>query len=120
MIARKHGFLAAVYQITLIDLEEKRKTERTRVLKSGSIRFGDTVVRRMLRCLSPSGVALDVASSADIPDRFSLFIVAQTKIHSCVSFGARNGASTSRSIRRSIRCWESSMTFELITLSMTR
>jgi hypothetical protein len=45
MIARKHGFLAAVYQMTLIDLEEKRKTERTRVLKSGSIRFGDTVVR---------------------------------------------------------------------------
>jgi hypothetical protein len=35
----------------------------------------------MLRCLSPSGVALDVASSADIPDQFTLFIVAEKKIH---------------------------------------
>ena len=70
--------------MTIIDLEEKRRTERTRVLKSGSIRFGDTALRCVLRCLSPAGVALDVASSANIPDRFSLFVAAEKKIHSCV------------------------------------
>ena len=67
----------------LIHMEDRRKNERSRVVKRGSIRFGDHATPCLLRSQSSSGVALDVASSVGIPDQFTLFILAEKKIHSC-------------------------------------
>ncbi len=68
--------------MTLIDMEDRRKHERCRVLKRGSIRFGDNAIPCLLRSQSPSGVALDVLSSNNIPDQFTL--LAEQTIRSCV------------------------------------
>jgi hypothetical protein len=69
--------------MTIVAIEDRRQSERRRVLKSGSIRFGNTAIFCMLRSLSPAGVSLDVASSIGIPDQFTLLIEAELKIHSC-------------------------------------
>jgi hypothetical protein len=69
--------------MTLIDMEDRRKSERCRVVKRGSIRFGDHATPCLLRSESPSGVALDIPSLAGIPDQFTLFVLAEKTIHSC-------------------------------------
>jgi PilZ domain len=69
--------------MTVIDLDERRATERTSVRETGLIRFGDTSMCCALRSLSSAGAALDVTSGVNIPDQFSLFIISEIAIHSC-------------------------------------
>jgi hypothetical protein len=67
--------------MTFIDLEDRRRKERRRATRCGSIMFGDMVLPCLLRCQSPSGVALDVMSSTSIPDQFKL--LTEAKVRSC-------------------------------------
>jgi hypothetical protein len=64
-------------------VRDARHSLRHRVLKSGSIRFGDVAVPCVLRNLSTTGVALDIGQHGGIPDQFTLIVHAENKIHSC-------------------------------------
>ncbi len=55
-------------------MEEKRSATRHRTLKAGSIEFGGGAVDCVVRNMSSSGAALDVASPIGIPDRVTLAI----------------------------------------------
>jgi PilZ domain len=68
--------------MTVIDLDA-RKTPRNRALDTGLIRFGDMSFSCSIRNVSKGGFALDVSSQADIPDRFTLIVVAERKTYSC-------------------------------------
>src|ERR1700686_1669800 len=54
-------------------MNERRKVQRHRTLKAGSITFnGDAGVDCRVRNLSPAGACLEVASQLGIPDEFVL------------------------------------------------
>jgi hypothetical protein len=53
-----------------------RSANRHRVLKAGTIEFGGSAINCMVRNLSNSGAALDVASPLGIPDHFTLVLQA--------------------------------------------
>jgi hypothetical protein len=55
---------------------EKRSADRHRVLKAGTIEFGGAAINCMVRNMSNTGAALDVASPAGIPDQFTLILLA--------------------------------------------
>jgi hypothetical protein len=56
-------------------MDERRKVQRHRTLKGGSIRFNRAGgIDCRVRNLSPAGACLDVASQAGIPDDFVLVI----------------------------------------------
>jgi len=77
-------------------MDEARQSPRHRVLKSGSIRFGDVAISCVLRNLSPVGVALDIGTQVGIPDQFTLIVVPGRKSIRALSFGEKIGASVSR------------------------
>lgn len=62
---------------------EKRGADRLRVLKAGTIEFGGGAINCMVRNLSDSGAALDVASPVGIPDHFTLVLPADGHYTSC-------------------------------------
>jgi hypothetical protein len=68
--------------MTVIDLDA-RKTPRNRLLDTGLIRFGDMSISCAIRNVSKGGFALDVGAQDDIPDRFTLIVVAEKKTYSC-------------------------------------
>jgi hypothetical protein len=53
-------------------MEDKRRTVRHRTLKAGSIAFGGSAINCVVRNLSDTGAALEVASPVGIPDQFEL------------------------------------------------
>jgi hypothetical protein len=53
---------------------EKRNADRHRVLKAGTIEFGGAAINCMVRNMSITGAALDVASPVGIPDQFTLVL----------------------------------------------
>ena len=56
-------------------MDEKRKVQRHRTLKAGSITFnGAGGVDCRVRNLSPAGACLEVASQVGIPDHFVLVV----------------------------------------------
>lgn len=56
-------------------MEERRKLQRHRTLKTGSIRFNRAAgIDCRVRNLSPAGACLEVASQLGIPDEFVLVI----------------------------------------------
>ena len=56
-------------------MEERRKVQRHRVLKAGSIGFNRAAgIDCRVRNLSPAGACLDVASQIGIPDDFVLVV----------------------------------------------
>ena len=56
-------------------MDEKRKVQRHRTLKAGSITFnGDAGVDCRVRNLSTAGACLEVASQIGIPDDFVLVV----------------------------------------------
>jgi len=56
-------------------MEEKRKIQRHRTLKAGSINFNRTnVFDCSVRNLSPAGACLEVANQIGIPDDFLLVV----------------------------------------------
>jgi hypothetical protein len=102
MAVREHAQITAVYRMT-IDLEEKHKIDRTRVLKSGSIWFGDErrkhpraevdepayifVGGSSTNCrvlnVSAEGAAIDVPNPSFVPDWFQLMTGKDRVIRNC-------------------------------------
>jgi hypothetical protein len=55
-------------------MDEQRTTPRRRVLKAGTIEFGGGAVNCMVRNMSNTGAALDVASPEGIPEHFTVIL----------------------------------------------
>jgi hypothetical protein len=69
--------------MTVIDSAEARKANRRHVLDMALIRFGEMSVGCVIRDLTEAGAALEVGQQGDIPDQFTLVVVAKKKIYSC-------------------------------------
>ena len=69
--------------MTMIDLTEARNARRSRVMDLGLVRFGEMSVGCVIRNLTDEGAALDVGPQSDIPDQFTLVVMAKKKIYSC-------------------------------------
>ena len=62
-------------------MEERRKAQRHRTLKGGSISFNRSAgIDCRVRNLSPAGACLEVASQLGIPDEFTL-VIASDHLH---------------------------------------
>jgi PilZ domain len=53
-------------------MDDKRSSQRNRVLKAGTIEFNGGAIDCMVRNRSAAGAALDVTSPIGIPERFTL------------------------------------------------
>ena len=62
---------------------EKRDSGRNRVLKSGAIEFNGGAIDCVVRNISETGAALDVASPVGIPEHFILAILPDGSRHQC-------------------------------------
>ncbi len=62
---------------------EKRNAGRHRVLKGGTILFGDSGVDCTIRNLSTSGAMLNVATPVGLPDQFTLLVQKTAQHQSC-------------------------------------
>lgn len=62
---------------------EKRGTPRHRVLKAGTVEFGNGGIDCRVRNLSDSGAALEVASPVGIPESVNLVIAADGLSRRC-------------------------------------
>jgi hypothetical protein len=69
--------------MTVIDLAQALKASRRRVLDMALIRFGEMSVGCVIRNQTDAGAALDVGPQSDIPDQFTLIVMAKKKIYSC-------------------------------------
>ena len=78
--------------MTVIDLTEARNARRRRVMELALIRYGEMSVACVICNLTEEGAALDVGPQSDIPDQFSLLVVAKKKVILAISCGARTGA----------------------------
>jgi hypothetical protein len=64
-------------------MENNRAALRQRVLKSGSIEFNGSVIDCLVRNISETGAALEVASPVGIPETFNLVISGDHTSHRC-------------------------------------
>jgi len=64
-------------------LENNRAAPRHRVLKSGSIEFNGGVIDCVVRNISETGAALEVASPLGIPETFNLVIAGDHSSRHC-------------------------------------
>jgi len=65
-------------------MQERRKVQRHRTLKTGSIRINRAGgIDCRVRNLSPAGACLEVASQVGIPDEFTLVIESDHLQQSC-------------------------------------
>ena len=62
---------------------EKRNHRRRRVLKVGTIAFGGSTIDCVIRNISASGAALEVASQLGIPASFHLVIASEQLRKQC-------------------------------------
>jgi len=69
--------------LPLLDLQGKRAAARHRVLKSGTIEFSGGAIDCMVRNLSDTGAALEVASLLGIPEAFNLLISGERTTYQC-------------------------------------
>ncbi len=67
----------------ICDMIEKRRTQRFRVLKGGTVAFDGNGLACTVRNLSSGGAALDFASPASVPPSFMLLIEADQFIRRC-------------------------------------
>ena len=70
-------------QAPLQVLENNRAALRHRVLKSGAIEFDGGVIDCLIRNISDTGAALEVASPIGIPETFKLVIAGDHAIYRC-------------------------------------
>jgi hypothetical protein len=66
-----------------LDLQSKRDATRHRVLKSGTIEFNGGAIDCVVRNLSDTGAALEVASPLGIPQTFNLLISGERITYRC-------------------------------------
>ena len=64
-------------------MEERRDNGRNRILKTGAIEFNGGAIDCVVRNISDSGAALDVASPVGIPEHFILSILPDGSRHEC-------------------------------------
>jgi hypothetical protein len=64
-------------------MEERRTTQRHRMLKAGKISFGGGAIDCTVRNLSGTGAALDVTSPVGIPEHFTLVVEADDRQLPC-------------------------------------
>lgn len=64
-------------------LENNRAAQRQRVLKAGTIDFNGSTIDCVVRNVSLTGAALEVASPVGIPDEFNLRISGDQNLHHC-------------------------------------
>jgi hypothetical protein len=69
--------------MAIINLADAQREKRRPVLDMALIRIGDMSVSCIIRNLTDAGAALDVGPQSDIPDQFTLIVLAKTKIYSC-------------------------------------
>jgi hypothetical protein len=64
--------------------EEKRKYPRTEIDEPGLVSSGGSVMRCMVRNISPEGAAIDVENPAFVPQRFRLVMANdRSVVHEC-------------------------------------
>ena len=64
-------------------MDNKRSSNRQRVLKAGTIEFNGGAIDCVVRNLSPTGAALEVASPLGIPEHFALVVAADHTNRNC-------------------------------------
>jgi hypothetical protein len=64
-------------------MEEKRRHQRIEVNEPAYVSAGGSVMRCMVRNISPEGAAIDVENPAFVPARFRLVIAADSSSHDC-------------------------------------
>lgn len=65
-------------------MEERRRTQRQRVLKAGTISFGGASIDCTIRNLTTLGASLNVASPVGIPDKFVLIVRSNDTTRQCI------------------------------------
>jgi hypothetical protein len=64
-------------------MEEKRKHPRTEIDEPAFVSVGGSVMRCMVRNISPEGAAIDVANPAFVPAHFRLVMANNSIVHEC-------------------------------------
>lgn len=64
-------------------MEEKRKHQRTEINEPAYVSAGGSVMRCVVRNISPEGAAIDVDNPAFVPAQFRLVIASNSATHDC-------------------------------------
>jgi hypothetical protein len=64
-------------------MEERRRHQRTEINEPGLVSAAGSVMRCMVRNISPEGAAIDVENPAFVPARFRLVMDNGAKVHEC-------------------------------------
>jgi hypothetical protein len=64
-------------------MDERRRHLRTEINEPGLVSVGGSVMRCIVRNISPEGAAIDVDNPAFVPARFRLVIDNGAKVHEC-------------------------------------
>jgi hypothetical protein len=64
-------------------MEEKRKYQRTDINEPGYVSASGSVMRCVVRNISPDGAAIDVENPAFVPNQFRLVIARDSTTHDC-------------------------------------
>ena len=64
-------------------LEEKRKHQRTEINEPAYVSAGGSVMRCIVRNISPEGAAIDVDNPAFVPAQFRLVMASDSSTHDC-------------------------------------
>jgi hypothetical protein len=64
-------------------MEEKRKHQRTEINEPAYVSAGGSVMRCMVRNISPEGAAIDVDNPAFVPARFRLVMASDSSARDC-------------------------------------
>jgi hypothetical protein len=64
-------------------MDERRKHQRTEINEPGLVSAGGSVMRCVVRNISPDGAAIDVENPAFVPARFRLVMENGARVHDC-------------------------------------
>jgi hypothetical protein len=64
-------------------IEEKRKHQRTEINEPAYVSAGGSVMRCVMKNISPEGAAIDVDNPAFVPGQFRLVIARDSSTHDC-------------------------------------
>lgn len=64
-------------------VEEKRKHPRTEINEPAYVSAGGSVMRCVVRNISPDGAAIDVENPAFVPDQFRLVVAKHSSTYDC-------------------------------------
>jgi hypothetical protein len=64
-------------------MDERRRHPRTEINEPGLVSAGGSVMRCVVRNISPDGAAIDVDNPAFVPARFRLVLENGARVHEC-------------------------------------